>query len=159
MNEPRNYKEIPPDVHVLAVNQTSHWNAKSFGDAWERIDRIESIVLVDLAEQTHICSLTPSAWCAFLYHRVTYKQGLGDPSEDERELVDEILLSNPDDDDYYDYADMSRRAQAPVGPDGEFRHAKVDVAPDEIADALEKTNPQLALLDCLRERLCANYPL
>jgi len=58
-------KVIKPELVIIKIDETSNWRE----DIQEKAKRIFAYYLVDLSIITHICEITGSYWCEFLYNR------------------------------------------------------------------------------------------
>lgn len=72
--------------HAIAIDETQEWNLEGFTDVSKYISRIHSVYAVEDV-RTYCCSLTPSAWCEYLYTFAEYNTEFDMLSEDDQEAV------------------------------------------------------------------------
>lgn len=59
-------KNIKPNLVIIKIDETSNWSA----DIQEKAKKIFGYYLVDLSIITHLCEITGSLYCEFLYNRL-----------------------------------------------------------------------------------------
>lgn len=157
-NGPRDFAAIPPDIRLVAFDETCYWNMEAFGKDAKLIKSILAVRLVDLNERTHICSITPSSYCVFVYHAVIYNPEVKvDDDASGRIFVN--LIQNGEDDDYYDTATVERHCE--IHENDPYLHQRVQVTQRCIDDAVESDpkDPSRGLMAILREYYQSNQPI
>lgn len=155
----RDIQEIP--VKFILWRKSVPLEHLNLGQAADKIMSVHSVYLIDLAEITYCCSITPSVFARELYCYPEWKEEFQDVLND-YEHPDYQLLSNIESElltgerysGYYDYRDIEK-LYVEGGPN--IRDILLDR--EDIDLALEQDDPHDFLVTMLDDHFTSNWHL
>ena len=162
MNELRDFKKHPPEMHLVEVCWTSYADLTlvcpdSGRPASAFVKGVFEVVVVDLMVRTYICSATPSVYYMHVYGKVEF---FDDATDEEIGWADDEYSTDcGEGHGYFDWREISDQVEADDGTT-----YAIETLPEELEAAIEeaaekKQDPGLVLLEMQREWYQGNHVL